>query len=142
LVIKSFTYQVKIIKDVINAEGAKFSENSLFDALTLRDLRYLQLRNTNAASLMMQEYNSLVSNIFKKSEELRKATSYDTNTDTKKKELSDSEEQKVKRLREELDELRKQKDAIVAGKRAPEFIATALYEATPVLHGHKNNYQF
>jgi hypothetical protein len=34
-------HQVQLIKDVVRAEGAKFSENSLFDALTLKDLRYL-----------------------------------------------------------------------------------------------------
>jgi len=32
---------VQLVKDTIKAEGAKFSENSLFDALTLKDLRYL-----------------------------------------------------------------------------------------------------
>ena len=52
--------QVQLIKDVINAEGAKFSENSLFDALTLKDLRYLQLRDTTTASLYFQEYSSLL----------------------------------------------------------------------------------
>ena len=38
---KMLNHQVQLIKDVVRAEGAKFSENALFDALTLMDLRYL-----------------------------------------------------------------------------------------------------
>jgi hypothetical protein len=68
---KMLNYQVQLIKDTIKAEGAKFSENSLFDALTLKDLRYLQLRDTTTVGLFFQEYNSLLTDIHKKSEEIR-----------------------------------------------------------------------
>ena len=131
--------QVQLIKDTINAEGAKFSENALFDALTLKDLRYLQLRNTRTAGLMFQEYNSICAKIYEKSKKIRELTQSDSD---KKKELTPEQAGEVSQLKQELNELRVQKDAIISGKRAPEFIATALYEATQALHGHKTGYQF
>ena len=134
--------QIKLIRDTINAEGAKFSENSLFDALTLKDLRYLQLRDTATLGAMFQEYNSLVAQIYKKTEEIRQLTGENTNTDTKKKELTPEQAGEVAKKRQELNDLRVQKDAIISGKRAPEFIATALYEAQKALHGHKRGYVF
>lgn len=137
---KMLNNQIQLIKDTIYAEGAKFSENSLFDALTLKDLRYLQLRDTRTAGLMFQEYNSLISQIWEKTREIRQITGEDANTDTKKKELSDTEKGKVAELKKELNDLRVRKDAITSGKRAPEFIATALYEASAALHGHRRGY--
>lgn len=134
--------QVKLIKDVINAEGAKFSENSLFDALTLKDLRYAQLRNTATAGAFFQEYNSLITDIYKKSEEIRQLTGENTNTDTKKKELTDTEKGDLAKKKQELNDLRVRKDAITSGKRSPEFIATALYEAQEALHAHNRGYTF
>lgn len=132
--------QIQLIKDTVAAEGAKFSENSLFDALTLKDLRYLQLRDTRTAGLMFQEYNSLISQIYAKTKEIRRITGEDSNTDTKKKELSDSEKGEVAKLKQELNDLRVRKDAFTSGKRAPEFIAAALYEASVALHGHRRGY--
>ena len=132
--------QIQLIKDTVAAEGAKFSENSLFDALTLKDLRYLQLRDTRTAGLMFQEYNSLISQIYAKTREIRRITGEDSNTDTKKKELSDSEKGEVAKLKQELNDLRVRKDAFTSGKRAPEFIAAALYEASEALHGHRRGY--
>ena len=45
------------------------------------------------------------------------------------KELTDTEKGDLAKKKQELNDLRVRKDAIVSGKRAPEFIATALYEA-------------
>ena len=132
--------QVQLIKDVINAEGAKFSENSLFDALTLKDLRYLQLRDTTTASLYFQEYNSLVSQIVAKSKEIRDLSS--AATDSNKDEAQAANAGKIAQLKKELNDLRVRKDAIVSGKRAPEFIQTALYEVSLVLHAHIRGYIF
>jgi hypothetical protein len=119
---KMLNMQIQLIKDVVDAEGAKFSENSLFDAVTLRDLRYLQLRNTVTAGALFQEYNSLVSQIVEKHKQIRKLTGEDTNTDTKKKELTETEAGKVAELKQELNDLRVKKDAITSGKRSAEFI--------------------
>ena len=132
--------QVQLIKDVINAEGAKFSENSLFDALTLKDLRYLQLRDTTTASLYFQEYNSLVSQIVAKSKEIRDLSS--AATDSNNDEAQAANAGKIAQAKKELNDLRVRKDAIVSGKRAPEFIQTALYEASMVLHAHNRGYIF
>lgn len=132
--------QVQLIKDVINAEGAKFSENSLFDALTLKDLRYLQLRDTTTAGLYFQEYNSLVSQIVAKSKEIRDLSS--TSTDSNNDEAQAANAGKIAQLKKELNDLRVRKDAITSGKRAPEFIQTALYEASMALHAHIRGYVF
>lgn len=137
---KMLNYQVQLVKDTIKAEGAKFSENSLFDALTLKDLRYLQLRDTTTVGLFFQEYNSLLTDIHKKSEEIRQLLGTDTNTDTTKKELTDAEKGELAKKRQELNDLRVRKDAFTSGKRAAEFIATALYEAQAALHGHNRGY--
>lgn len=139
---KMLNAQVQLIKDVINAEGAKFSENSLFDALTLKDLRYLQLRDTTTAGLFFQEYNSLISQIVAKQKEIKELSGETTDTDTKKKALSETEAGKLATLKQELNDLRVRKDAIVSGKRAPEFIQTALYEASMALHAHNRGYTF
>ena len=139
---KALNLQIKLIRDTINAEGAKFSENSLFDALTLKDLRYLQLRDSVTLGAMFQEYNSLVTDIVKISDEIRRISGVDSNTDTKKKELTEAEAGRIAELKQKLNDLRVRKDAIISGKRAPEFIATALYEAQQALHGHKRGYVF
>lgn len=137
---KMLNNQVQLIKDVVRAEGAKFSENALFDALTLKDLRYLQLRDTTTVGLFFQEYNSVITEIYEKSEELRKLLGDGTNTDTNKKELTEAEKGEVAKLRQRLNELRVIKDGFTSGKRAAEFIATALYEAQAALHGHNRGY--
>lgn len=139
---KVINNQVQLLKNTINAEGAKFSENSLFDALTLKDLRYAQLRNTTTLGMYFQEYNSLISEIVKTHERIKEISNKSTDTDTKKEELSKSDEKELKELNEKLEELRVKKDAIVSGKRAPEFIAAALYEAQQMLHMHKKGYTF
>lgn len=134
--------QLKVVEDTINAEGAKFSENSLFDALTLKDLRYLQLRNTATVGAFFQEYNSLITQIVQKQKEIRELTGEDRNTDTKTKELTPEQAGEVAKKKQELNDLRVRKDAFTSGKRAPEFIATALYEAQQALHSHKRGYTF
>lgn len=139
---KALNLQIKLWKDVINAEGAKLSENSLFDALTLKDLRYLQLRDTKTAGLMFQEYNTLVSDIIKKNHQIKQLNGDFTNTDTNKKTLSDTELGELSKLKQELNDLRVQKDAFLSGKRSAEFIQTAMYEAQQALHGHKRGYIF
>ena len=48
----------------------------------------------------------------------------------------------ILKKKQELNELRVRKDAFTSGKRAPEFIATALYEAQQALHGHNRGYTF
>jgi hypothetical protein len=78
----------------------------------------------------------------KKSEEIRELSGEKTDTDTKKKELTDTEKGDLAKKKQELNDLRVRKDAITSGKRAPEFIATALYEAQKALHGHKRGYIF
>ena len=45
-------------------------------------------------------------------------------------------------MKQELNDLRVRKDAITSGKRAPEFIQTALYEASMALHAHNRGYVF
>ncbi len=143
LEIKSIINQsVKIVKDIINAEGAKFSENSLFDAVTLKDLRYLQLRDTAAAGALFQEWNTLLTDIYNVHEKINNLTGIYTNTDSNKKELTVAKEKELKKLNETLKDLRKRKEAIVSGKRAPEFIAIALYEAQKALHGENKGYTF
>ena len=137
---KALNEQIKIIRNTLNAEGAKFSENSLFDALTLKDLRYLQLRDTKTAGLYFQEYNSILSDIYKESEHLRELLGENTNTDSGKKQLTESEQGEVAKARQKLNDLRVKKDAFISGKRAPEFIATALYEAQQALHAHNRGY--
>ena len=54
-----------LISSLINGKNL-----SLLDALTLKDLRYLQLRNTRTAGLMFQEYNSICENYFVESFEI------------------------------------------------------------------------
>jgi hypothetical protein len=139
---KILNMQVKLIRDVINAEGAKYSENSLFDALTLKDLRYLQLRDTATAGLFFQEYNSLISDIYDKHERIRTLSGDYTDTDSEKKQLSEAEAGEITKLKKELEELRVRKDALLSGKRAPEFIQTALYEASLALQLHNRGFVF
>lgn len=137
--------QVKIVKDLINAEGAKFSENSLFDAITLKDLRYLQLRDTAAAGALFQEWNTLLTDIYKTHERINEITGNSSKTDKEKREeknLSESDQQELKNLQDKLKDLRTRKEAIISGKRAPEFIARALFESQKALHGDRKGYTF
>lgn len=137
---KIINLQAKIIKDTITAEGGKFSENSLFDAVTLKDFRFAQLRNTSAAAAVFQEYNTIMSDIYKLKDEIKTIVG-DTDKDLRR-ELTETDENLLKEKREKLKELRLRREGIVSGKRAPEFMQAAIYEASPVLHSHSRKLTF
>lgn len=137
---KIINLQAKLIKDTITAEGGKFSENSLFDAVTLKDFRFSQLRNTSAAAALFQEYNTIMSDIYKLKDEIKTIVG-DTDKDLRR-ELSETDEKLLKEKREKLKELRLRREGIVSGKRAPEFMQAAVYEASPVLHSHGRKLTF
>ena len=126
--------QIKFIDDILKSEGANISDQSFLDIQTLQDLRYKVLQESTTAGRFLNEFNSVLTQI----EGIRAELNNSNKTDLQKRREKDNEnsvdEEHKKKLLERLEELRKQKDALLDGSRAPEFIADSLFEMTPALN--------
>lgn len=135
--------QIDMIKNILDAEGANITDESFLDQQTLKDLRFNALHKASTAGLFMQEFNTLSSQLVKLTQEIRNAeiTAQDTNkdgtvTDTEVRTANTSDSEKlIKDKKKELNEVRKQLQELVEGKRADEFIGTTLFEMTSFLSG-------
>ena len=138
--------QVKIVRDIASAAGAKISDNSLLAKQTelLGDLRFNALHKSTTAGGLVQEFNTLTADIVQLTNTINSLQNKKTDsnedgvsTDKEKRDnvLNNSNEEEIKTLEKELSEKKKQLKDIVEGKRNYEFISTALFEMTPELSG-------
>lgn len=129
--------EVNFIKNVLEAEGAKISTESLLNRLTLEDqqqvlqeFRLHKLQNTQSMGLFLQNFqnyqNDLVTTHAKLAE--LNARSTDSNED-------ESEEVKGKRslLTAQLKETQEKIQQYMSGNMVPEAIRDAIYEMNPLL---------
>lgn len=130
------TKQVKLLKDILESEGAKISTNSLLNKLTLDDqkdvmkqLRFTNLQNTKSMGLYLQNFQDIQSDIVKIKSKL---LSLDFSTTDSAKEDTSKEDLRAQ-LESDLKELRIKKDAYLTGKIAPEAIRDAIFEMNPVI---------
>ena len=136
--------QVQFISDILSSEGCKISDESFLANQTkiLGDIRFNSLYKATTAGRFLQEFNTLNSKIVdlnlklqdlegtptdlqKRQEEKRKETKTETTEDS----IKNKEREK---LEKDLQEVIKQKDALLNGDRSAEFIEDTLFELSPI----------
>lgn len=134
--------QLKLIENILNAEGANLSDDSFLDKQTLSDLRFNALYNSVTAGDFIQEFNNLSSEAVKLVKDINQIalTVTDTNKDgnisdreTRNSNLSDQDKNLIRQKEDRLKEVRQQIKDLTEGKRADEFIGRALFEMTSTL---------
>lgn len=142
---KAIKQQIKLVEDIMNSNGLKISDDSFLKGQTdiIQDLKFTYLQNSTTAGRFLQEFNNLSAQIIELTEDLRNSTESTKSDSSKRKEELDktdvpkeaTDEGAIKAKREKLKELIKQKDALLKGERAAEFISDALFEMTPMISG-------
>ena len=139
--------QIQLIEDILQAQGARVSDDNILDALTLKDLRFGALANTTTATRYLQEFNSISGEIVELSNELRDLKNPPNKTDAEKRKEekensgNPTEEEiirqdKIKQAEEKLNKVLERKKALLDGTRSADFIQDALFEASPLLSSH------
>ena len=131
--------QVSIIESIINSEGAKLNDNGLLSALikadpSLQDLdpvkeyRMRALSNSATAGRLLNEWNTICSDIVKTHLEQNKIINKYGDVSSEK--YSEEDKQTLKSLNNSLKELQTRKDGILKGERTREYVRDALFEMT------------
>ena len=128
---------VNLIKNTLEADGGNIDDKSLFDANTLKDLRWQYLYNSTTTARLIQNFNDLNVKALKLHNDINQISQ--SLPDQKYKEGSPEYEDVQKRLKEKQDELKdiqQQISDIREGKKATLYMAPALLETSPyVLQG-------
>lgn len=139
---------INLIKNTLEADGGNISDKSLFDANTLKDLRWQYLYNSTTTARLIQNFNDLNVKALKLHNEISQlnhqlpdqkykkenAEKSENKTPTDQ-EISDIQDQ-ITAKQEQLKDIRQQIDDIRSGKKAALFMAPALLETSPyVLDG-------
>ena len=128
---------ISLIQNTLDADGANVDDKSLFDANTLKDLRWQYLYNSTSTAKLIQTFNTLLTQSVKIHNDINNISK--ELPDQKYKEGSPEYESIQKRLKSKQDELKQiqnQIKDITSGKKATLFMAPALLETTPyVLQG-------
>ena len=141
---KAFKEQVKIIKNILDSNGA-VSDSKFLDKQILDDLKLAALKKSVVAGRFLNEYNLLQSNLVRlvgaingKINSVEDANNDGTITDReqRKAKLSNEDKKAVENLENELKETKQKIDDLVNGKRSYEFVADALFEMTSALSGN------
>lgn len=136
--------QVRMIDNILQANGASISDDSFLDIQTLKDLRFNALHKSTTAGRFLQEYNSLSSKLVTLSSNIDEIINSETDTnndgivtdrEARRAKLPQKKQEKIKELEKELEETKKAIQDFVDGKRSAEFIADALFEMTSALSG-------
>ena len=139
---------INLIKNTLEADGGNISDKSLFDANTLKDLRWQYLYNSTTTARLIQNFNDLNVKALKLHNEIsqlnhqlpdqkykRENAEKSENKTPTDQEISDIQDQ-ITAKQEQLKDIRQQIDDIKSGKKAALFMAPALLETSPyVLDG-------
>lgn len=143
--------QVKIIKDILSSNGAEISDQSFLNKQTLNDLRLTSLHNSAMAGTLLNEFNSLSSNIVKLVSQINtiQNKALDTNSDNtvsdsekRHNELNNQDKALVNKLETQLKEKQKELKDLLDGKKSYDFIADALFEMTTALSNNLTTVTF
>lgn len=116
---------VKSINEILVAEGAKISDDSLLDGF-VGDLKLAKLASSNLAGSYMQGFNSAVSKIVNLSLQIKSLKEGVSDSSEKKKEEDNSE--LISKLEAELKVAREEKDSYLNGTMGKTFVRQALFE--------------
>ncbi len=138
--------QVKIIRDILDANGANLSDDSILQKQTemLGDLRFNALHKSTTAGGFINEFNKLSSDVIKLTTQINNLESSDldsnndgTVTDKEKRqnEVSQDHKEQIKTLQKTLNDTKTKLQDLIDGKRSYEFVSDALFEMTTDLSG-------
>ena len=131
--------QVDIISQILDANGLKMSDDSFLskqiDGLNMndviKDFKLTQLTNTATAGRFLQDFNSLAVKIITLTDEINRLQAESKND--KNETVDESKAQVLSQRRSELAKAIEEKEALLQGKRSPEFIRDTIVELSPVL---------
>ena len=125
----AMTEQVKMITDILNANGGKVDDASLLNILTNsdKDFRFLSLQKSTFAAQYLQHLNDIDTAIVKKVAEI-KSLETDKKIDSDKSEEDKNNKEQKSILQKELKQLLEDKQNLISGKRSGEYIEKALFE--------------
>lgn len=133
--------QVKMINDILNANGASISDDTFLNIQTRKDIRYASLTKSVAAAEYLQDYNTVCLDIINYTNELNNLNSTQDKIDkgvTDKDERTNGQDEATNARRNELKGLLKEalekKDAYLKGDRSAEYIDKALFEMSPAVN--------
>lgn len=134
---KALTNQVKFIRNVLEAEGAKISTESLLNKLTLEDqkevlqeLKLSKLKDTQVMGLYLQGFQEAQDELVTVYSKLAKLD----NSKPDSAQESTDVEQKRKKLNEKLKVAQEKVQKYITGNIVPEAIRDALFEMNPLLN--------
>lgn len=133
--------QVKMIDNILKANGANISDESFLDVQTLKDLRFSALTKSAVAGRYLQDYNSLCVDIIDYTDQLNNLNSTAsrmeknvTDQNTKDNGEDPATQAEKSRLEGLLKEALEKKESYLNGDRAPEYIKEALFEMSPAMN--------
>lgn len=134
---KALTNQVKFIRNVLEAEGAKISTNSLLNKLTLEDqkevlqeLKLSKLKDTQVMGLYLQEFQDAQNDLVTVYAELAKLDNSKTDSQEDTAEMA----RKRSKLEQDLKVAQDKIQKYLSGNIVPEAIRDALFEMNPLLN--------
>ena len=125
---------VKFIEDTLESEGAKVFDEKIIDTLTRKDLKFNALRNSATASMYLQEYNTLATNLAATINEYNRLNSVAGKMDTGATDQKVANNEDVQRqtqlsnLDTKIKTLREQLAAFNTGEISSDFIKQAMFE--------------
>jgi hypothetical protein len=142
---KIITNEVKMIKDILNSEGANLSNESLLLKLggienPRLEFKALALGHTKMGTKYIQEYNALLTQLVKDKRTLIGLEAQNDKTDSQASaENAKPEGENVTALRARIKQEEEALQEYLQGKKTPEFIKKTLFEATnPLISAFKN----
>lgn len=138
---KVFNDYLNFVENTLNSQGSNLSDDS-FLAKVLGDLKYNSLYQSETATRLLQDFNSLNSKILKVVSELNEleTKALDKNKNNKiedpelRSEPDPNVEEDIKKKKSELKELQKQLETILSGENSDRYIGEMLFEMIPELH--------
>lgn len=128
--------EVNFIKNVLEAEGAKISTESLLNKLTLEDqetvlqeFRLNKLQNTQSMGLYLQNFQNLQNDLVTTHAQLAELNSTTIDSEDESEEVKGKRSQLTQKLKDTQGKIQQ----YLSGNMVPEAIRDSLYEMNPLL---------
>ena len=139
---KIINQYLDFIENTIKAEGSPLPDDAFLQS-AFKDLRFSELYRSQTAGRMLQDYNTLnsdilgiVADINAQRAKLKDANKDGATSDTENRsaEANTSTQKRIDELNKQLTDKQKELKDLVEGKNADKYVGEALFEMTPELH--------
>lgn len=131
--------QLNFIHEMLNAEGAKFDDNSILKNV-IKDVRFAQLTQSHAGERVISKFNDIMTQLYKATQSLKALDTPEVRAEHGDKDQEskggDSETTKAERseLEAKIKELIQEKEDLLSGKYSPQLAVEAMIEMNPYLY--------